>query len=100
MQELIKADLYYQLTHPYFTEVLSCKQVACDSFRQKLCERFKLSLVFDCQLEKGCKNTKNRPARGITGATYDIRSSDLLLENLNWKPLEERRNYTSNSILI
>jgi hypothetical protein len=36
----------------------------------------------------GCKNTK----RVITGATYDIRSSELL-NNLNWKPLEERRNY-------
>jgi hypothetical protein len=27
---------------------------------------------------------QNRAARVITGATYDIRSSDLL-ENLNWK---------------
>ncbi len=35
---------------------------------------------------------QNRAARVITGATYDIRSSDLL-ESLNWKPLEERRNY-------
>ena len=35
---------------------------------------------------------QNRAARVITGATYDIRSSDLL-DNLNWKPLEERRNY-------
>ena len=31
---------------------------------------------------------QNRAARVITGATYDIRSSDIL-ENLNWKPLEE-----------
>jgi hypothetical protein len=35
---------------------------------------------------------QNRAARVITGATYDIRSSELL-DNLNWKPLEERRNY-------
>ena len=35
---------------------------------------------------------QNRAARAITGATYDIRSSELL-DNLNWKPLEERRNY-------
>jgi hypothetical protein len=35
---------------------------------------------------------QNRAARVITGATYDIRSFDLL-ENLNRKPLEERRNY-------
>ena len=35
---------------------------------------------------------QNRAARVITGATYDIRSSELL-NNLNWKPLEERRNY-------
>jgi hypothetical protein len=34
---------------------------------------------------------QNRAARVITGATYDIRSSDLL-DNLNWKPLEERLN--------
>jgi hypothetical protein len=35
---------------------------------------------------------QNRAARVITGATYDIRSHELL-DNLNWKPLEERRNY-------
>ena len=35
---------------------------------------------------------QNRAARVITGATYNIRSSDLL-DNLNWKPLEERQNY-------
>jgi hypothetical protein len=45
---------------------------------------------------------QNRAARVITGAIYDIRSSELL-DNLNWKPLEERRNYLksifSNKIL-
>jgi hypothetical protein len=35
---------------------------------------------------------QNRAARVITGATYDIRSSELL-DNLNWKSLKERRNY-------
>jgi hypothetical protein len=35
---------------------------------------------------------QNRATRVITRATYDICSSELL-ENLNWKPLEERRNY-------
>ena len=35
---------------------------------------------------------QNRAARVITGTTYDIRSSELL-DNLNWKPLEEKRNY-------
>jgi hypothetical protein len=35
---------------------------------------------------------QNRAARVITGATYDIGSSELL-DNLNWKPLQERRNY-------
>ncbi len=41
---------------------------------------------------------QNRAARVITGATYDIRSSDIL-ENLNWKPLEERRNYLKSTII-
>jgi hypothetical protein len=31
---------------------------------------------------------QNRAARVITGAIYDIRSSELL-DNLNWKPLEK-----------
>ena len=35
---------------------------------------------------------QNRAARVITGSTYDIRSSNLL-EELNWKSLEERRKY-------
>jgi hypothetical protein len=35
---------------------------------------------------------QNLAARVITGATYDIRSSESL-DNLNWKPLEERRSY-------
>jgi hypothetical protein len=35
---------------------------------------------------------RNRAVREITGATYGIRSCDLL-ENRNWKALEERRNY-------
>ena len=34
---------------------------------------------------------KNRAARVITGATYDIRTSDLL-ENLNRKSLDVRKN--------
>ena len=42
---------------------------------------------------------QNRAARVITGATYDIRSSELL-DNLNWKPLEERRKYYLKSIFI
>ena len=37
-------------------------------------------------------------ARVITGATYDIRSSDIL-ENLNWKPLEERRNHLKSTFI-
>ncbi len=41
---------------------------------------------------------QNRAARVITGATYDIRSSDIL-ENLNWKPLEERRNYLKSTFI-
>ena len=39
---------------------------------------------------------QNRAARVITAATYDIRSSDIL-ENLNWKPLEARRNYLKST---
>ncbi len=41
---------------------------------------------------------QNRAARVITGATYDIRSSDIL-ENLNWKPLEERRNHLKSTFI-
>ena len=41
---------------------------------------------------------QNRAVRVITGSTYDIRSSDLL-EELNWKSLEERRKY-QKSIFI
>jgi hypothetical protein len=35
---------------------------------------------------------QNCAARVITGATYDVRSAGLI-RNLNWKPLEVRRNY-------
>ena len=41
---------------------------------------------------------QNRAARVITGATYDIRSSDIF-ENLNWKPLEERRNHLKSTFI-
>ena len=41
---------------------------------------------------------QNRAAKVITGATYDIRSSDIL-ENLNWKPLEERRNHLKSTYI-
>ncbi len=41
---------------------------------------------------------QNRAARVITGATYDIQSSDIL-ENLNWKALEERRNYLKSTFI-
>ena len=44
------------------------------------------------ELKDRLQKCQNRSARAITGATYDIRSSELL-DNLNWKPLEERRNY-------
>jgi hypothetical protein len=42
-------------------------------------------------LKDRLKKYQNRAAKVITGASYDIYSSELL-ENLNWKPLEERRN--------
>ena len=41
---------------------------------------------------------QNRAARVNTGVTYDIRSSDVL-ENLNWKPLEERRNQLKSTFI-
>jgi hypothetical protein len=48
------------------------------------------SPLLDCgiSLKDRLQKHQNCAARVITGATYDIRSSDLL-ECLNWKPLEK-----------
>ena len=43
-------------------------------------------------LKDRLQKCQNRAARVITGASYDTKSS-VLLENLHWKSLEERRNY-------
>ena len=44
------------------------------------------------RLKDRLQKFQNRAARVISGATYDIRSVDLL-ESLGWKHLELRRNY-------
>ena len=44
------------------------------------------------RLKDRLQKFQNRAARVISGATYDVRSVDLL-ESLGWKHLELRRNY-------
>ena len=41
-------------------------------------------------MKTNLQKLQNRAARIITGDTYDIRSKQIL-EKLDWKPLEERR---------
>ena len=55
-------------------------------------------ITVELALKVNYKNFKIVLLRVITGATYDIRSSDIL-ENLNWKPLEERRNYLKSTLI-
>jgi len=66
-------QLYTSLITPYFDY---CSEVWCDlnqGLRDKL------------------QKMQNRAARIITGATYDIRSVDIL-KSLAWQPLHIRRN--------
>ena len=36
---------------------------------------------------------QSRAARLITGATYDVRSADVVLDTLSWETLDVKRSY-------
>ena len=65
--------LYYAIIQPYFDYCSPLWDNCASGLKNRL------------------QKYQNRAARVITGATYDIRSSELL-ENLNWKSLDVRRN--------
>jgi hypothetical protein len=61
-------------------------------FHQRYFKGSFLSNNYGIGLKDRLQKFQNRAARVISGATYDVRSVDLL-ESLDWKHLELRRNY-------